>query len=84
MPSEFNQFKKLVGQNMESIRAGSSKSVLIVSKLAVQLWNEILLQATRQFDPQGVRIQEYRKDHPDTQAQLDDLTISKLIFNTKK
>ncbi|KAA6370135.1 MAG: hypothetical protein EZS28_034338 [Streblomastix strix] len=84
MPSEFNQFKKLVGQTMESIRAGSSKSVSLVSKLAAQLWNEILLQVTRQFDPQGARIQEYRNDHPDTQAQLDDLTISKRIFNTMK
>ncbi|KAA6341756.1 MAG: hypothetical protein EZS28_052434 [Streblomastix strix] len=84
MPSEFNQFKKLVGQNMESIRAGSSRSVSLVSKLAAQLWNEILLQAARQFDPQGARIQEYRNDHPDTQGQLDDLTITKCIFNTKR
>ncbi|KAA6385793.1 MAG: hypothetical protein EZS28_018679 [Streblomastix strix] len=84
MPSEYNAFKKLVAQNMDSIRAGSSKNVALVSKLASQLWNEILLQVTRQFDPQGARIQEYRNDHADTQAQLDDLTISKRIFNTKK
>ncbi|KAA6381093.1 MAG: hypothetical protein EZS28_023379 [Streblomastix strix] len=84
MPSEFNQFKKLVGQNMESTRAGSSKTVSLVTKLAAQLWNEIFLQISRQFDPQGARIQEYRNDHPDTQAQLDDLSISKRIFNTKK
>ncbi|KAA6401881.1 MAG: hypothetical protein EZS28_002599 [Streblomastix strix] len=84
MPSEYNQFKKLVAQNMDCIRAGSSKNVALVSKLASQIWNQILLQATRQIDPQGTRIQEYRNEHQDTQAKLDDLTISKRIFNTKK
>ncbi|KAA6364783.1 MAG: hypothetical protein EZS28_039690 [Streblomastix strix] len=34
IPSEFNQFKKLVGQKMESTRVGSSKNVELVSKLA--------------------------------------------------
>ncbi|KAA6389011.1 MAG: hypothetical protein EZS28_015460 [Streblomastix strix] len=84
MPSEFNYFKKLVGQNMETIRPESSKTISLVTKLAAQLWNEILLQVTRQFFPQGARIQEYRNDHPDTQAQLDDLIIAKRIFNTKR
>ncbi|KAA6356706.1 MAG: hypothetical protein EZS28_047767 [Streblomastix strix] len=67
MPSEFNQFKKLVGQNMESIRPRS-----------------ILAQATRQLDPQGTRIQEYRTENPTTQAQLTDVDISIRIFNSKK
>ncbi|KAA6366025.1 MAG: hypothetical protein EZS28_038448, partial [Streblomastix strix] len=53
IPSVYNAFKKLVSQIMESIRPGSSKTVSLVTKLAAQLWNEILLQVTRQFDPQG-------------------------------
>ncbi|KAA6314323.1 MAG: hypothetical protein EZS28_055603, partial [Streblomastix strix] len=63
-PSVYNAFKKLVQQNMESIRVGSSK--------------------TRQLDPQGTRIQEYRAENPTSQAQLTDIDIAKRIFNTKK
>ncbi|KAA6392192.1 MAG: hypothetical protein EZS28_012282 [Streblomastix strix] len=57
-------FKKLVSQNMESIRAGSSKSIVPTSQIVSRLWNGILAQASRQLDPQGARIQEYRTENP--------------------
>ncbi|KAA6327624.1 MAG: hypothetical protein EZS28_053803, partial [Streblomastix strix] len=83
-PSVYNAFKKLVSQNMESIRAGSSKSIGPTSQIVSRLWNGILVQAARQLDPQGTRIQEYRTENPTSQAQLTDIDIAKRIFNTKK
>ncbi|KAA6354593.1 MAG: hypothetical protein EZS28_049880, partial [Streblomastix strix] len=83
-PSVYNAFKKVVQQAMESIRQGSSKSIGPTSQITSRLWNEILAQATRQLDPQGVRIQEYRTENPTTQGQLSDVDIAKRIFNSKK
>ncbi|KAA6390655.1 MAG: hypothetical protein EZS28_013820 [Streblomastix strix] len=79
-----NAFKKLVSQNMESIRPGSSKSIGQTSQIVSRLWNGILAQAACQLDPQGTRIQEYRIENLTTQAQLTDIDIAKRIFNTKK
>ncbi|KAA6389759.1 MAG: hypothetical protein EZS28_014715 [Streblomastix strix] len=67
---------------MENIRAGSSKSIGPMSQIVSRLWNGIFAQATRKFDPQEARIQEYRTENPDTQAQL--AYIAKCTFNTKK
>ncbi|KAA6364945.1 MAG: hypothetical protein EZS28_039527, partial [Streblomastix strix] len=83
-PSVYNAFKKLVQQNMESIRVGSSKSIGPTSQIVSRLLNAILVQAPRQLDPQGTRIQEYRAENPTTQALLTDIDIAKRIFNTKK
>ncbi|KAA6354766.1 MAG: hypothetical protein EZS28_049707, partial [Streblomastix strix] len=83
-PSVYNTFKKLIQQNMESIRAGSSKSIGPTSQIVSRLWNGILGQAARQLDPQRTRIQEYRTENPTSQAQLTDIDIAKRIFNTKK
>ncbi|KAA6402207.1 MAG: hypothetical protein EZS28_002265 [Streblomastix strix] len=83
-PSTYNAFQKFVSQNMESIRAGSSKSIGPTSQIVSRFWNGILGQAARQLDPQRTRIQEYRTENPTTQAQLTDIDIAKRIFNTKK
>ncbi|KAA6371155.1 MAG: hypothetical protein EZS28_033317 [Streblomastix strix] len=83
-PSIYNEFKKEVQKAMESIRVGSSKSIGPTSQIVSKLWNEILLQATRQLDSQGTRIQEYRTENPTIQAGLSDVDIAKRIFNTKK
>ncbi|KAA6361485.1 MAG: hypothetical protein EZS28_042989, partial [Streblomastix strix] len=83
-PSVYNAFKKLISQNMESIRAGSSKSIGPTLQIVSRLWNGILAQAARQLDPQGTRIQEYRTENPASSAQLTDIDIAKRIFNSKK
>ncbi|KAA6395717.1 MAG: hypothetical protein EZS28_008762 [Streblomastix strix] len=80
----YNSFKKEVQRAMESIRAGSGKGIGPVSQIASPLWRQVLTQAAHQLDPQGTRIQEYRNDHADTQAQLTDVDIARRIFNTKK
>ncbi|KAA6371567.1 MAG: hypothetical protein EZS28_032906 [Streblomastix strix] len=48
-----------------------------------RLWTGILAQATCQLDPQGTRIQEYRTENPNQQAQLTDVDIAKLLFNAR-
>ncbi|KAA6383948.1 MAG: hypothetical protein EZS28_020524 [Streblomastix strix] len=83
-PSVCNAFKKLISQNMESIRAGSSKCIGPTLQIVSRLWNGILAQAARQLDPQGTRIQEYRTENPASSAQLTDIDIAKHIFNIKK
>ncbi|KAA6371138.1 MAG: hypothetical protein EZS28_033335 [Streblomastix strix] len=83
-PSKYNAFKKLVSQNIESIRVGSSKIIGPTSQIDSRFWNGILVQAARQLDPCGVRIQEYRTENHATQAQLTDIDIVKRIINTKK
>ncbi|KAA6402026.1 MAG: hypothetical protein EZS28_002456 [Streblomastix strix] len=82
-PSVYNAFKKLVSQNMENIRARSSKSIGPTLEMVSRFWNGILAQATCQLDPQGSCIQEYRTENPNSQTQLTDVDIAKLIFNTK-